>query len=127
MPDVSEFCKSSIDFEAEKDIPLRVRRPGPRALSDLTVFRRTVVQSLGTNEGSERMNPEYARLLDLGVSEKLELVEVLWDSIAASPEELPVPSWQKDELAKRKASHLRNPDSAASWDEAKERIRQRHG
>jgi putative addiction module component (TIGR02574 family) len=80
-----------------------------------------------TNHWSEFMNAEYTRLLELGVSEKLELVEALWDSIALSPEELPVPSWQQDELAKRKAAHLRNPDAAISWEEAKERIRQRHG
>jgi putative addiction module component (TIGR02574 family) len=71
------------------------------------------------------MNPQHTRLLDLDVSEKLELVEALWDSIAASPEQLPVPAWQKDELAKRKASHLRTPESAVPWDEAKVRLRHR--
>lgn len=73
------------------------------------------------------MHPEHTHLLELDVSEKLELVEALWDSIAASPEQLPVAAWQKDELAKRKASHLRNPDAAASWEQAKERLRQRDG
>lgn len=73
------------------------------------------------------MKADYTELLDLGVSEKMKLVEALWDSIAASPEELPVASWQKDELAKRKAAHLRNPDAAISWDGAKNSFRQRHG
>jgi len=51
----------------------------------------------------------------------LRLVEDLWESIAATPEEIPVPQWQKDELARRKAEHLRNPESAIPWEEALER------
>jgi putative addiction module component (TIGR02574 family) len=66
------------------------------------------------------MNPMLPQLLDLGVPEKLELVEALWESIAASPEELPVPAWQKEELAARKAAFLENPSTGVSWDEAKD-------
>ena len=68
------------------------------------------------------MNPVYSQLLDLAVPEKLELVEALWDSIAASPEQLPIPEWQKEELAARKAAFLANPETGLSWEEAKERI-----
>jgi putative addiction module component (TIGR02574 family) len=68
------------------------------------------------------MNAEYSQLLDLQVSEKLELVEALWDSIAATPDELPVTDWQKEELARRKAAFVEVPDSGISWEEAKERI-----
>lgn len=71
------------------------------------------------------MDPKHTQLLELDVGEKLELVEALWDSIAASPEQWPVPGWQMDELAKRKVAHLRNPDASASWEEAKERRRWR--
>ncbi len=51
-------------------------------------------------------------LNDLDVTEKLELLEGLWDSIASTPAEIPVPEWQKEELAARKSAFLRNPDSA---------------
>jgi putative addiction module component (TIGR02574 family) len=37
----------------------------------------------------------------LELSEKLLLVEDIWDSIAASNSELPMPEWQKKELDRR--------------------------
>lgn len=37
----------------------------------------------------------------LEIDEKLELVESIWNSIAASNDELPFPDWQKTELEKR--------------------------
>ena len=41
-------------------------------------------------------------LENLSVAERLQLVEDLWDSIARSTAEVPIPQWQKDELARRK-------------------------
>jgi putative addiction module component (TIGR02574 family) len=73
------------------------------------------------------MNAEFAQIFELDVSEKLQLVEDLWDDLAAAPEQIPVLEWQKEELARRKAAYLQNPDTYTSWEEAKERIRSRHG
>jgi putative addiction module component (TIGR02574 family) len=73
------------------------------------------------------MPPAIEAVFELSFSEKLQLVEDLWDHLAATPEELPVHDWQKEELARRKANHLNNPGAAASWEEAKERIRKGHG
>jgi putative addiction module component (TIGR02574 family) len=73
------------------------------------------------------MIAEFAPLFQLSVPQKLELVEELWDSIAASPADLPVPDWQKEELERRKAAYLKDPQSAVPWEEAKERIRRRDG
>ncbi|HEV8714890.1 MAG TPA: addiction module protein [Candidatus Binatia bacterium] len=73
------------------------------------------------------MNTEFAQIFELNVSEKLQLVEDLWDDIAAAPEQIPVLEWQKEELARRKAAYLQNPNVSTSWEEAKERIRSRHG
>lgn len=47
---------------------------------------------------AERIRVEIDKL---GLSEKLLLVEDVWDSIAASNAELPMPEWQKIELDKR--------------------------
>jgi putative addiction module component (TIGR02574 family) len=69
------------------------------------------------------MNAEFAQAFELTFSEKLQLLEDLWDSIAEAPEQIPVLDWQKEELAKRKAAYLQNPDSGSSWEAAKERIR----
>ncbi|NLV42897.1 MAG: addiction module protein [Candidatus Hydrogenedentes bacterium] len=60
----------------------------------------------------------------LSVAERLQLVEDLWDSIARSNTEVPIPQWQKDELARRKEIFLRNPDSVLTWDQAKRDILQ---
>ena len=69
------------------------------------------------------MNTELAPVFELTFSEKLQLVEDLWDSIASTPEQIPVLNWQKEELAQRKAAYLQNPNSGSSWEAAKERIR----
>ena len=73
------------------------------------------------------MHPELSHLRDLSFSEKLRLVEDLWDHLAATPEALPIPEWQKDELAKRKASHQARPGAAISWEQAKRAIRGQDG
>ena len=65
-------------------------------------------------------------VFDLSPSEKLQLVEDLWDDLAATPEAVPVHDWQKEELARRKANLLSNPASGLSWDEVKRRIRSRY-
>ncbi len=77
------------------------------------------------------MNTQFAQLLELGVTEKLQLVEDLWDNIAATPEQVPVTDWQKAALAKRKANYLQNPIfpkrcAGRSWEEVKHYVRHRH-
>ncbi len=73
------------------------------------------------------MNVNDGSIFDLSPSEKLQLVEDLWDDLAATPEGVPVHDWQKDELARRKANLLNNPSSGLSWEEVKRRIRSRYG
>ncbi|MFP5268701.1 addiction module protein [Coleofasciculus sp.] len=68
------------------------------------------------------MNTEFTQMFELTLSEKLQLLEDLWDSIAQIPEQIPVLDWQKEELTKRKATYLQNPGSGSSWEAAKERI-----
>jgi putative addiction module component (TIGR02574 family) len=69
------------------------------------------------------MNTEFAQVFELTLSEKLQLLEDLWDSIAQFPEQIPVLDWQKEELAKRKAAYLQNPNAGSSWEAVKDRIR----
>jgi putative addiction module component (TIGR02574 family) len=64
-----------------------------------------------------------ASIFDLSPSEKLQLVEDLWDDLAAEPGAVPVHDWQKQELARRKANLLKNPASGLAWEEAKRRVR----
>jgi putative addiction module component (TIGR02574 family) len=60
-------------------------------------------------------------------SEKLQLVEDLWDDLAATPDAVPVHQWQKDELDRRKASLSQYPASGLTWEEVMRRVRERHG
>ncbi len=73
------------------------------------------------------MDPNAVTVFDLSASEKLQLVEDLWDDLAAQPSEIPVHDWQKQELARRKANLMSNPASGLSWDEVKRRVRSRYG
>ena len=73
------------------------------------------------------MNPPVTSVFDLSVSEKLQLVEDLWDDIAATPEAIPVHDWQQEELDRRKANLQANPASGLTWAEVQRRVRSRHG
>jgi len=73
------------------------------------------------------MDTPIASIFDLSPSEKLQLVEDLWDDLAAAPEAVPVHEWQKEELARRKANLMRTPASVLTWEEVKRRVRTRYG
>ncbi|MFO0818279.1 MAG: addiction module protein [Pirellulales bacterium] len=66
-------------------------------------------------------------IFDLTPAEKLQLVEDLWDDLAATPESIPIHQWQKDEVALRKTRLEAIPASSVFWEAVKQRIRQRHG
>ena len=73
------------------------------------------------------MNPVNHSIFDLSAPEKLQLVEDLWDDLAATPEVVPVHEWQKVELARRRANLMRNPASGLAWEDVKRRVRDRYG
>ena len=73
------------------------------------------------------MSSESISIFDLSPAEKLQLVEDLWDDLAATPDAVPVHDWQKAELARRKENLSKAPTSALSLDEVKRRIRSRCG
>ncbi len=73
------------------------------------------------------MNPSSTSIFDLTPSEKLQLVEDLWDDLAATPEAVPVHDWQKEELARRKANLRQHPASGLRWEEVKQQVRSRDG
>jgi putative addiction module component (TIGR02574 family) len=72
------------------------------------------------------LNVNNISIFDLSPSEKLRLVEDLWDDLAARPSDVPVHEWQKQELERRKANLVDTPASGLSWDEVKQRIRSRY-
>ena len=73
------------------------------------------------------MNPTTISVFDLSPSEKLQLVEDLWDNLAATPEAVTVHDWHQEELARRKANLMQHPASGLAWKDVQYRIRSRCG
>ena len=67
---------------------------------------------------------DFEALRRLSVSERLRLVEDLWDSIAAdAPDEaLPVTPELAAELDRRLAEHEANPDDVVPWEEVRAQL-----
>lgn len=66
-------------------------------------------------------------LFKLSVEERLQLVEDLWDSIAADTENLPPLSQEQiAEIERRLAEHEKNPERARPWEEVRERLWSRY-
>lgn len=58
----------------------------------------------------------------LPVSERIRLVEAIWDSVASDTADIELPAWQADELDRRMADMQRNPSEGAPWTEVERRI-----
>lgn len=59
-------------------------------------------------------------IFDLPVSERLHLIESLWESI--NPNDLPVPESHQRALDAALADYRRNPDEGRSWDEVRDEL-----
>lgn len=63
-----------------------------------------------------------SEILSLSVAERIQLVEDVWDSIAAEPEELPFSDEVRQELDRRLAEQAANPGVGRPWAEIKARL-----
>ena len=74
------------------------------------------------------MNTDEIRseIESLELSEKLLLVEDIWDSIAASNSELPLPEWQKKELDRRYNEYKEGKLELHDWKAVHEEIRDKY-
>jgi putative addiction module component (TIGR02574 family) len=63
-----------------------------------------------------------AETLKYDISERILIVEDIWDSIAQVPKALQITETQKKELARRLEQYHKNPDSGTPWKIIKERI-----
>ena len=73
------------------------------------------------------MDSIVTSVFDLSPAEELQLVEDLWDDLAATPGAVPIHGWQREELERRKANLRGNPASGLDWEEVKRRVRARYG
>ena len=69
------------------------------------------------------MSPDALRdqIMRLPPAERLQLVEEIWDSLTASPDEVPVPDWHREELERRMADPAE--EASLSWDEVRQKRR----
>lgn len=68
---------------------------------------------------------QLSEILQLSVAERIQLVEDICDSIVQIPEAVPITDEQKAELDRRLESYRANPTEGISWNELKEKLRQR--
>lgn len=62
----------------------------------------------------------------LELIEKIVLVEDVWDSIAKSNSEIPMPEWQKIELDKRYAKYKKGEMTLHDWEDVHKNIKEKH-
>ena len=88
---------------------------------------RAEVRPAARERGAENAAMSSVRkdVLSLTVADRLQLIEEIWDSLAATPEAIPVTDAQRKELARRRRAHARNPSAAKSWDEVRAKLERR--
>ena len=59
---------------------------------------------------------------DLPVEERIDFVQSLWDRIATTPEQVPVPEWHRRIIRERLEAYRKNPVAGRSWTEARSDI-----
>jgi putative addiction module component (TIGR02574 family) len=58
---------------------------------------------------------DFSRLLELPPSERLQLVEAIWDSLVDVPDAVPIDDELRDELDRRLAAYHADPSTARPW------------
>lgn len=68
------------------------------------------------------MSVDLAEILALPIEERIELVQSIWESVAAVPEAVQLTPEQRAELDERIRDYRKNPDSGSPWPEVRDRI-----
>lgn len=63
-----------------------------------------------------------ADVLELSVSERIQLVEDIWDSIASVPQSVALTPAQREELDRRLEDYHQHPADGSPWEEVRNRI-----
>ena len=62
-------------------------------------------------------------ILGLPIQDRIRLVELIWDSVAAVPDALEISPELKTELDARLEEFEANPEAGYSWDQVKSRLK----
>ncbi len=63
-----------------------------------------------------------AEIAQLSLSERIQLVEDIWDTVAAAPDDIGLTEPQREELERRLQAYRQNPQPVTSWREVSQRI-----
>ena len=64
-----------------------------------------------------------AEIHQLPLSEKLQIMEAIWDDLRAQAEALPVPDWHKELLDSRLKAVAEGREEVLDWEDAKRSLR----
>lgn len=101
---------------AKRDFPAGCRRHAFFVTDSILSF----VSPNGILEAMSKVS--LADVLELSLSERLQLVGDIWDSIAADPQPLPLTAAQRDELDRRLEDYRQHPEDGSPWEEVKARL-----
>jgi putative addiction module component (TIGR02574 family) len=73
------------------------------------------------------MNTLLEEIFSLPLEERLRIAEDLWDNITQEMDNLPPPTWQLEEVERRRARFQANPTSGRPWEEVEKELRERYG
>ena len=65
------------------------------------------------------MGIQVSEILELSVTEKLRIVEEIWDSIVKNPDTLSITGEERAELDKRLQEYRENPTEGIEWNQLK--------
>jgi putative addiction module component (TIGR02574 family) len=68
------------------------------------------------------INTQVAEILELSVTERLRIVEDIWDSIAADSDKLGISDELRTELDRRMKAYEADPESGVSWEHLRDRL-----
>jgi putative addiction module component (TIGR02574 family) len=61
------------------------------------------------------MVKDFSQLLELPPSERLQLVEAIWDSLVEVPDAVPIDDDLREELDRRLTAYYADPSTARPW------------
>ncbi len=64
-------------------------------------------------------------ILDLSVSERIQLVQDIWDSVAQVPESLALTDEEKAEIDRRLDAYHKDPNAGSPWSVVRDRVKKR--
>jgi len=67
-------------------------------------------------------NVNISDVFQLPVEERIRLAQAIWESVASSPDQVPLTTAQVRELDRCYDEYLNDPDEGSSWNDVKARL-----